>query len=458
MIVKGGRVVSGDAVFRADVGLDDARITRVADGLAKRQLGETVVDASDCYVVPGAIDPHVHVTVGGRSLNEEMLDDLATASAAALYGGVTSLGVYVQGTGGVDLLHALEEEIEFGKQESLADFFVHALILPQDDVARTVAAAHDMGIRTYKAFMAYFGLGRMLEDDALVCLMENVAQRHGTVLVHPESGRAMDYLETRERERRVPRDAGVLSRIAPAELEAEGILRAALFAHVARCRLGFVHVTSELGLSALEWVAKLMAPIGWFVETQPHYGMLTSEAVADHGALAKVGPVLKSAADAAAVARALRGGRVNHLSSDHSPRMAAVKLARPDILDAPYGGISGVELLVPLAVRLAGGLCDENVARAVELFSTGAARAFGLYPRKGSVTVGADADLIGIAKSDAHPVRASTLHGRSDYSLYEGIAVDTEIRFVIKSGRLVIDAGRRVDTPRGGYLVPRQLG
>lgn len=454
MLIRNGMTATGGSVAQADVRIEGGAIIAIGERL-ERAAGEEVLDAGGCYVIPGGIDPHVHVTIGGRSLNEEMLDDLEEASRCALFGGVTTLGVYVQGAPGMRLLDAVREEIDYGEKASYTDFFVNALCLPGDDVEEAVEDGSALGIASYKAFLGYFGRGRMLEDDALMALMRAAARHNCTVLVHAESGRVMDYLEAVERESGDLRDAERLLRTAPAEVEAEGITRAGLFARLAGCRLLFVHMTSALGLAAFEWVREVVGADRVLVETQPHYALLSNDAVVSRGALAKIGPPLKGSADADAVRGALVSGMINHLSSDHSPRMSAVKLAKPDILDAPYGGISGTELLLPLAVELAGGLDDGAVSRAVRLCSAGAAQAFGLYPRKGVIAVGADGDVVVIPKdASARKIGPEWLHGRSDYSLYSDLSISAVPRFVVKGGITVIADGELIERPTGRFLVP----
>jgi len=188
-------------------------------------------------------------------------------------------------------------------------------------------------------------------------------------------------------------------------------------------------------------------------ETQPHYALLTNQEVLDRGALAKVGPPLREERDRAAVLAAVREGLVAALSSDHAPRTTAMKLATPDILDAPHGGISGVETLLRLAAEIADGEDEDALMmRLAELSSGGAARTFGLLPRKGVIQEGADADLALVRLGEPERIEPAGLHQASDYSLYEGLTTRLRLDAVVKGGRLAVRDGRILGGPGGVHL------
>lgn len=453
LLVRNGHIVTESGVLEdADVLVQDGLIAALGWDLTGLGAIDEVVDAEDCYVLPGVIDPHVHTSLDGHSVNEAMAEDLEAASLAGLHGGVTTVGAYVQRIPGRDLLEMIQRQIAFGRAAAWTDFALNALCFPGDDLDAIVLKGSDLGIGTFKVFLSYHNRGLMTEDDDLYRLMARCAERDAVVLVHAENGRIIDHLEAAERQRGEP-DRGALLRSAPAEIEAEGMFRAATFARMTGCRLLFVHVTSAAGARML---ASLRAQAGRRIaaETQPHYCLLTNDEVLERGGLAKVGPPLKTPEDVVAVRTALGEGVISHLSSDHSPRMREVKLATDNILDAPYGGISGVELLLPLAFRLGlqEGLFD--ITTLARVTSTNAAKRFGLYPRKGTIRPGADGDLTLVpVDGDERVITPSILHGASDYSLYEGIASRGFPRTVIRNGRLALRDGevQRVPARHLGY-------
>lgn len=439
----------------ADVLIEDGSISAVGRGLPEPPAGSDrqVLDAEGHYVLPGAVDPHVHCTQDGVSVNEPMIDDLEESSRTALLGGSTTICAYAQRIPGADLLEMVNRQIEFGRRAAYGDFALNALCMGSDEVVDIVdKGKRKLGVQTFKAMLAYNSRGLMMEDDQLVRMMRMAAAVGATVLVHAENGRVIDCLDHLVRDRGDITDADLLA-CAPPELEADGIVKTAMMARLTGARVLFVHLTSKLGRDALQWVRSLPGGHRVSVETQPHYGLLTNQAVLERGALAKVGPVLKEDADREAVREALASGLVSHLSSDHSPRHSTVKLAADHILDAPYGGISGTEVLLPLAWKLGieDGLFD--IVRLAQVVSTNAARQYGLHPRKGSIRVGADGDLALVPlRGEAKVITPANLHMKSDYSLYEGISTAGFPTFVVKGGRVVVGEGELLSRPHGAYI------
>ena len=447
-VIRNGTVVTAHRQVDADVDIENGKINRLGPVLA----GETLVDATGCWVLPGAIDPHVHITLEGHSTTEPLLDDLVGATAAGLMGGVTTVGAYVQRTPARDIVDSMRSLIDYGDQEAQADFFINALLLPGDDVSAAVREGAEMGVMSYKAMVAYNRRGFMFDDENLIGLMAEVARAGAMTLIHAENGGAIDYFESVERERGV--DNGSFLRAQPGPLEAEGMFRTATFAELAGTRLLFVHLTSKEGAEMLRMLKSRPYGDRIFSETQPHYLALTNREVLERGPLGKVGPPLKEPEDVDAVWGAVDAGLVNHISSDHSPKSLAVKLATDNILDATFGGIGGVEAMLPLIYELgfvAGRLSIERVA---ELTSTNAAMVTGLYPRKGTVEVGSDADLVVIPK-EAAPRRLipENLAGVADYSLYESLSSRGFPRDVVRGGVLAVSDGVATGlNPTGSYL------
>lgn len=450
MLVRGGRIVTESGILDGDVRIEHGRVVEVGTNLGT--AGREDVDAGGCWVIPGAIDPHVHTSLAGHSVNEPIVEDLEEASRAALFGGVTTIGAYVHRAADRGVIEMIEYQIDAGRKTSHVDFMLHALCFPGDDPDEVVARGTALGVRAYKVFLSYFNRGLMTEDDDLLRLMTAAAGSGAIVLVHAENGRVIDHLERLARQgARITE--GSLLRTAPGEIEAEGIFKTAMLARLSGCTVLFVHLTSKPGAEILAWLKSGVDGERLHAETQPHYLLLTNDAVLDRGPLAKVGPPLKERTDTEAVIEAVERGVVSHLSSDHSPRMRSVKLAKDNILDAPYGGISGVEVLLPLAHRV--GMEDGHfgIQQLVRLTSTNAAKLFGVYPRKGTIAPGSDADLAVVPiDGEEHRITPSLLHGRSDYSLYEGITSRGFPRHVIRKGALAVTDGELRMVKPADYL------
>ena len=447
-LVRGGSIVTENGVVEGDIAISDGVIAGIGDGFD----GDVLLDATDCWVLPGAIDPHIHVSLEGYSTMEPILDDLVDASASGLMGGVTTLGVFVQRTPQKDIVAVMRSLIGYGNAEAHSDFFMNGLLLPGDDIEGAIRGGANIRVMSYKAMVAYNKKGLMFDDEHLMRMMATVADLGGLTMIHAENGGGIDYLESIERRRGV--DNGSLLRAQPGVFEAEGMFRAATFAELTGTRLLFVHLTSKEGAAMLRQLKA--GPYGARIEseTQPHYLALTNAEVLARGPLSKVGPPLKEEADIAAIWAVTEEGLLSHISSDHSPKSTEVKLATDDILDATYGGIGGVEPMLPLIYSLgfeAGRISIEDVAR---LTATNAAKVHNIYPNKGAIRVGSDADLVVIPKeAPSRRIVPENLHGKADYSLYESLSSSGFPRDVVRRGVVAVRAGDATgDNPTGTYI------
>jgi dihydropyrimidinase len=449
LVVRSGSVVTPDGVIEGDVAIRGGRIAALG---RVQGDGTEEVDASECYVVPGGIDPHLHVATPTDPGMDPLIEHIDVASASALLGGTTSICVYVRAEGGASVADAIDAEIESGEKTAATDFAINAQCRPTDDPYEVVRAGLQRGVTTFKAMLAYKKKGLMLDDRTLFELMTAVAAADAQLLVHPENGVITELLEERERAAGAV-EPGSYLRSAPGLLEAEGMTRVAYLSLLAGCRVLFVHLTSKEAVHAADWIRSWPEASRFAWETQPHYLNVTNTEVLERGALAKVGPPLRDVDDVESVREALTRGVISHLSSDHAPRDTKLKLSAADILAAPYGGTTGTQLLVPLtySLRLPDGPLP--IERVVEVTSTNAARLYGLYPRKGAILVGSDADLAIIPRErSSQPVRPEDLHGPSDYTLFRRVEVDDFPRHVVRAGRLAVTNGVLADVAPARYL------
>ena len=283
--------------------------------------------------------------------------------------------------------------------------------------------------------------------------MRTTAHHGVTALVHAENGKIANLLEEEERARG-DIDHSAFLRTAPGMLEAEGMYRAASYARMVDATVLFVHLTSKEGAAALRHLQALPGGDHILCETQPHYLCLTNREVLERGPLAKVGPPLREDGDVAAVWDAVLDGHVGHLASDHTARSIAMKMdGNPNILDAAYGGFSGTELMLPLAFRFGIEEGRYDIVRLSHLISTTAAKVYGLYPRKGTIRPGADADLA-IVPIDGPPtdITADRLHGMSDYTVFRGISSRGFPTHVFRRGTLVVADNEVVASVAPQYL------
>nr|MDE0500555.1 amidohydrolase family protein [bacterium] len=444
-VVRNGRLVTADGVLEGDISFRDGVIEEIGTGLE----GETIADVNGAWVLPGAVDPHLHVSLGGHSITEPLLHDLHQAARAALRGGVTTIGVYAQRTPVTTVAESVEAEIERERDGVAADYFINALFLPGDDIEGTVARSAQVGVTSFKTMVAYAQRGQMLDDASICLLMERAAAVGGVTLVHAENGGAIDYLDAVERRRGVTNASYLRSQ--PVELEPEGMNRTAVFAALTGSRLHFVHCTSAPGAAMLGTLKNSGASVT--AETQIHYLLLTNDEVLERGPLGKVGPPLRDSGHLAPLWDALADGRIDHLSSDHSPKTLGVKLATDNILDATFGGIAGTGIMLPLAFSEGFKKGQLTIERLAEVTSTRAAQIYGIYPQKGILAEGSDADLVVIPEEQPDTrLTHHNLEPAAGYSLYESISTNGMPSLVVRGGSVVLSDGELVGPENGRYL------
>jgi dihydropyrimidinase len=447
-IVKNGRLVDATNVVEGDLGIREGRIEAVVRE-AVPGPGTRVIDARGCYVLPGILDAHVHPVYA---------DNLETLSRGAAHGGVTTL-IHFLGSGkfaawGPKPEWSLEDSIRHyqaeGERTSYIDFAFHAALAQADDYRRCVPGAVALGVSSFKMFLAYKSRGMMLTDDQLLDAMQTIADAGALAMVHAENGGAIDHLEQQliatgktSAEYYLPSRPGVL--------EAEATSRAVVLAHIARCPLYVVHISCPEAVSITTRAKADGQRV--FAETCPHYLVLTDDALRRQGANAKIGPPLRTAADVDALWRYTRDGVVDVVASDHGAHPPEAKRkGGANIFAAPFG-IPGSETLLPLLYHhgVHGGHIP--ITRLVDLLAERPAKIFGLFPRKGTWQVGADADLVIFDPAGSFTITASNQHSNAGYTAYEGMALRGRVVQTMQRGRIVFEDGElRAQAGWGRYL------
>lgn len=441
LIVRGGTVMTPEGPRRTDVGIRAGRIAELGDLSAA--VGETV-DADGLLVLPGAVDEHVHPTYR---------DPPGQTSLVGLHGGVTTTIHFAYAHPGESLLEEVNRLREEADGEALSDFSIHGGMFDAATQVEEIPAVVATGVRSFKVFLAYAAQGWMTTDADLVAVMRKVREHEGLLLVHCENGPAIDALE-RDAEAGLLEgsEAGLIGRTRPPLLEAEAVNRVATLAQMFGARLLVVHVTSRRALEAVAEVRRGGAEL--VAETCPQYLALTEDALLSRGALAKIGPPLRTDDDRDALWEGLRTGQIQTIGSDHVPKKGPEDADTP-LLEAGFGAPS-IETMLPVLYHLGVATGRISLERFVEITSENPARAFGLYPQKGAIAVGSDADLVLWDPEGRRTLGAEHEHTLAGYSLYEGWEVAGDIRAVIVGGVLAIEdheaTGRR--TPGSGRFLP----
>jgi dihydropyrimidinase len=450
-LVKGGRVVTADDDRLADVLVEGdvvVEVTHEIDAAADR-----VIDATGMYVLPGGVDPHTHMEMpfGGTTT----CDDFTSGTVAAAFGGTTTIVdfcIQQRGQSFADALATWHEKLT--RCPPLVDVGFHLAVtdLEGGGGADALRELPSHGVSSIKLFMAYKD-ALMVDDRTLFRTMQVAAQTGALVMVHAENGDVIDVL-IGEALAAGNTDPVWHGRTRPVETEAEATQRAIHLARVAGCRLYVVHVSCA---PALEAVARARAA-GWDVrgETCTHYLFVDDTALAKpdfEGAKYVYTPPPRRPEDQEALWEGLADATLSVVSSDHCAfRWADQKaIGRDDFSKIPNGAPTiehRLHMLHHHGVR--GGRF--GMSRLVELFSTEPARLFGLHPRKGTIAVGSDADLVVFDPERELTIAAAGHHSRVDYNVFEGSTVRGAPVLVMARGQVVVEGDQLVGSPRGEFL------
>ena len=446
LAVRGGTVVTPGGAVRADVGIAEGKI--IAIGTDVRGVRE--IDAAGRIVLPGAIDAHVHMELPVRG--DRSSDDFRTGTIAAAHGGVTTIVDFSVGSSETRLPEEIEARLETAGK-SVIDFTLHGEVVGWTlGNEREFAEAVELGVRTFKFYTAYSRSGRMSDDGVLYAAFSAISRLGGTAMVHAENDAIINAL-TDGLARRGELGMESLPKARPVICEEEAIARVALIARRTGVTLRIAHISSADGLDAAR--AARWDGTQLIAETCPHYLLLDEGVYAQEDAhLYAAMPPLRTPLDNAALWNGIEDGTIDMIVTDHCPFTRAQKHWTGSFLDLPYG-LPGVETLLPLmysAGVASGGITVERLA---ELVSSGPARALGIYPRKGAIAVGSDADLVIIDPDKEAEIAADSLHMNCDFSPYEGMRVTGWPVVTISRGAVIVEDGKFHGEPGRGEFIPQ---
>ena len=438
LILTGGVVVTGQGMRRLDVGVFSGRVAAMADDLSTKSAIQHF-DVSSRLVFPGVIDVHVHPVY---------TDNMEQCSYAAAYGGTTTLIHFAYARPGQGLVDALEKYLQEGETSRL-DYGLHCGLFEAQKQVPQIPEAMKLGVNSFKFFMTYIKQGWYTDDYQLMKAMDILASHGGLAMVHAENGGGIDYLEDKYLTG-PSASAEYFNASRPAVLEEEAIFRAICLAEVTGCPLYIPHVTSQRSLRPIQAAREAGQVV--YAESCPHYLSLTEDVLEQRGALAKVGPPIRSSADQEALWLAVQDGTIQTFASDHA---AKLKDAQADFIAQGFGSPQ-IETLLPITY-------DEGVSkgrispvRLAQVLCENPARIFGLYPRKGTIQVGADADLVVYDPFKNFTIEASNQHSNVGYTLYEGRTVLGWPEMTFQRGNLVLKDGAILVSPGDGVYLPTQ--
>jgi dihydropyrimidinase len=452
ILIKNARIITADQDYTADLFIEREKIVTIGTGLA--MAADRIIDASGKYLIPGGIDVHTHLDMpfGGTTSS----DDFETGTRAAAFGGTTTIIDFAIQAKGTKMRDALDTWWKKAEGKACADYGLHMIITDLPD-----AHMEDMnemvreGLSSFKLFMAYPGV-LMVDDATIFKAMRKTAENGGLICMHAENGSVIDIIVKKAvaEGKRAPIYHGLTR---PTTAEAEAVNRAIALAEIAGVPVYIVHLSSY---DALQRVSEARDKgILAYAETCPQYLFLSIEDLDRpnfEGAKFVFTPPLREKWHQDKLWDGLKTNNLQVVSTDHCPFCfkEQKELGKDDFTKIPNGG-PGVENRLQLLFD--GGVNKKRISvnRWVDITSTTPAKMFGMYPRKGTISIGSDADIVIWDPNAVHTISAKTHHMRVDYSMFEGYKVTGNAETVLSRGEVIVEKGKWLGAAGRGKFVKR---
>jgi dihydropyrimidinase len=453
-VIRNGRIVTAVDDYHADLLIEDGKVSMIAKTIDFE--ADRVIDAKGRLVIPGGIDPHTHMDLPfGGTISS---DDFNTGTVGAAHGGTTTIIDFAVQYKGQSLNQAIDVWHAKAEGKASIDYGFHLICtdLP-DERLPEIRSMIDQGVSSFKLFMAYPGV--FLVDDATIFKAMGMAgENGGLICMHAENGVVIDTIVKRAlAEGKTAPKYHALMR--PTKAEAEGVHRAIALADMANTSVYIVHLSSSDALDEVTRARDNGIPV--FAETCPQYLFLDSSVYEKpnfEGAKWVMTPPIREKWNQDKLWRGLKFNDLQVISTDHCPFCfkEQKELGRNDFTKIPNGG-PGVEERMSLIFN--GGVAQGRISlnRFVELTSTAAAKIFGLFPRKGTIAVGSDADIVIFDPDEERTISAATHHMNVDFSCYEGVTVRGVTKTVLSRGEVIIEEGQYVGRKGHGTFLKRGL-
>ena len=439
-LIRNGKIVNADGTQDADLLIDGERIREIGPGLPAT-AADRVIDAAGMFLFPGGIDVHTHLDMpfGGTTSS----DDFETGTRAAAFGGTTTLVDFAIQAKGTKMRDALDTWWKKAENRATIDYGLHMIVTDLPDAGlEDMDAMVAEGVASFKLFMAYPGV-LMVDDATIFKALSRTSKNGALICMHAENGSVIDVIIQRAlAEGKTAPIYHALTR--PTTAEAEAVHRAIAMAEIAGVPVYIVHLSSEDALNQVREARDRGLPA--FAETCPQYLLLSVDELARpgfEGAKYVFTPPLREKHHQPKLWDGLKHDHLQVVSTDHCPFCFEDQkvLGKDSFTKIPNGG-PGVENRLQLLFHHGVNQGRLTLNRFVEIVSTTPAKIFGLYPRKGVLAQGSDADVVIWDPGAQHTISAKTHHMRVDYSMFEGFQVTGNARTVLSRGEVIVDGGR----------------
>jgi len=452
-IIANGTVVTATDTYVADVAISGGKIVAIGQGIPQVNVSK-IIDATGKYVFPGGIDAHTHLDMpfGGST----SADDFETGTTAAAFGGTTTIVDFAIQYKGQDLRTAFDAWMKKADGRAVSDYAFHCIMTDVPDARLDeMSALVREGVTSFKLFMAYPGVF-MLDDASIFKVLQRTTKNGAMVCMHAENGGAIDVIVQQAlAEGKTAPKYHALTR--PTTFEAEAVSRAIALAEIAGAPLYIVHLSCHDALEKVREARDRGLPV--YAETCPQYLYLSLENMDEPGfgsAKYVFTPPLREKWNQEKLWAGLKNDHLQVVSTDHCPFCfkEQKELGRNDFTKIPNGG-PGIEHRMSLIFSGGPAAGRFSVNRFVEITATAPARLFGLYPRKGTIAIGSDADLVVFDPKKEQIISAATHHMRVDYSMFEGLKVIGTPEVVMSRGRVLVENDKFVGRPGAGEYLKR---
>ena len=449
IIIKNGTIVNSEKTFKADILIENGKIIRIGDIQSSKSSQTKEINADGLYIFPGGIDPHVHMhlpTAAGYSS-----DDFYSGSKAALFGGTTCIIDFVTPQKGQSLPDALIQRKKEA-ETSLIDYSFH--VSPVEWTKTTeqeIKSIIEEGVNSFKVYMAYKdSIG--LNNPEIFKVMKAVGQAGGVVTIHAELGDKIDelrnllFMHGKTEPKFHP-----LSRLN--EMEVVAVKQAIELAAKADCPLYIVHVSVKKSLKIIKKALKKAQKV--YAESCPHYLLLDDTKYSGNFSQTApfvLSPPLRKKKDNKAIWKAISDNTLQTIGTDHCPFLLKQKEIGLDDFRKIPNGAGGVEHRLALLYTYGVLKNKLSINKFVDLVSTQPAKIFGLYPRKGEIAVGADADIVIWDPTKKDIISTKTHHQNCDINIFEGTHTTGAVEYVILNGEIAIENNKLIKKGKGRFL------
>ena len=450
-VIKNGLIISPEKSFRADILIEKEKIKKIGKNLSTEEC--RVIDATDKFVIPGGVDVHTHLDLDLG--NYRVVDDFYTGTVAAAFGGTTTIVDHIAfGPKNCSLMFQINKYHELAKGKAIIDYSFHGVFQRvNEDILEEMKKLVREGITSFKIYMTY---ENMLTDEEILKVLFKAKEVGVVIAVHAENNGAVEYL--REYYVQKGNNKPIFhARSRPDSTEAEAINRMIYLSEIAGYpHLYFVHVSTKKGLEEII-AARKRGVRNIYCETCTQYLTLTEERYLGEdceGLKYIMAPPLRKKEDVEALWEGIRNDHVDVIATDHCPFKLEQKLQGKDDFRIAPGGIPGVEERIEI-ILTEGKKRKIPLENLVSKLATNPARIYGLYPKKGIIEIGSDADLI-LLKENKKVISTNNRHGAGDYTAYAGFEVDFSVDTVIQRGNIIIEDDKLLVTKGAGLFIKRE--